>query len=145
MATMRRTAFDLPEVGGWAYVNTATSVCAQVHGSPSYIVRDYFLDLMLAHVNTVKFRFEGTNRVLHVNLNQSRCTEFCTWLSENGVRSVTPTYVWADDGTYAYVEKFPDGLDRMVFDGVTSETCPECYGTGFHKGFGAPCARGCSS
>ena len=32
-----------------------------------------------------------------------------------------------------------------AFREAYTATCAECYGTGYHKGFGAPCSKGCKS
>lgn len=31
----------------------------------------------------------------------------------------------------------------IIIDEVECPECPECYGTGFFKGFGGPCSKGC--
>ncbi len=59
---------------------------------------------------------------------------------------VPPT---ARDVEAARLKRLSDRQEQMERDEsgrihLQPSECPECYGSGFHKGFGAPCSRGCS-
>lgn len=75
---------------------------------------------------------------------------FSDWVSKhNPMFAPNPScgYVIEIDGAEDLARKlgqFNEDLRKAPLIAVP-ETCAECYGTGYHKGFGAPCSKGCKS
>lgn len=61
------------------------------------------------------------------------------WMNPVGPMTYTPAGVVPDEDEDEVPERMPAKGNYPVAE------CPECYGTGFHKGFGAPCSKGCKT
>lgn len=81
------------------------------------------------------FHFQQTSKKLIGVLNPARAKDLDSWLKLVGVK-VTAV---PDDR----FKKQVLGRMQRVSASEKSTECPECYGTGFHKGFGAPCSKRC--
>lgn len=95
----------------------------------------------------------GGKQDLHLSLEDDEARKLENWLKSNQVvvefecLIQTPmgpaTFAIPKDRPYT-----PAGVVDVDEDAVPEvyakqAECPECYGTGFHKGFGAPCSKGC--
>lgn len=113
-----------------------------VKGGPRYAISRAQIEpdgLALAHSRIV-FEFSNDPRVLMLVLSDTKTQHLESWLKTVGIPVDHPTRV-----SFVIDELSDTGLLKDIFEGTPQkiETCPECYGTGFHKGFGAPCSKGC--
>jgi len=122
--------FPLPEIEGSAYFSTRTNSIFLGGHVTNYVSRrvarvlfdrqtlgyEYSFEVHFRHGPQCKFR-----------LALPRAIEFDCWLKNFGLQ-MTSVLV---------------ASESPVPTPTPAPTCPVCFGTGFYKGFGAPCSRGC--
>lgn len=146
-----RVQFPLPETGGILFVApsyTPGDVWYEGNGKTEiYQLKDVRLrpsGLDIAHTEFL-FHFQRTPKLLLVVIEDARARDLEQWLKLVGVT------VTRECKTYTTCpRKFTNPIGQKSYTpaGVVDDEdpvaeCPECYGTGFHKGFGAPCSKGC--
>lgn len=145
-----RVQFPLPETGGILFMApsyTPGDVWYEGKGKTEiYQLKDVRFrasGLNIAHTEFL-FHFQNTPKLLLVVIEDIRARDLESWLKQVGVK------VASDCKTYtACPRKFTNPICQTTYTpaGVVPDDevaeCPECYGTGFHKGFGAPCSKGC--
>jgi hypothetical protein len=119
--------FPLPEMNCEAFFSLLTN--AIYLRWPSGVARKLVKVTYVQH-KTQDYTFELTfaacaTRRASFTMPMNRAVEFGFWLNWFGCPAM------------------PDEAPVAATPAPTS--CPVCYGTGFHKGFGAPCSQGCSS
>lgn len=113
-----------PEHGGW-FSMTNTPTCWKIQSvryRPHSTFRISFMD------NSELFQFElpsGAGSPMGASAE-----ELLDWLKKSPITLMLPTATYTFTAPEAKAPKAP---------------CPVCYGTGFHKGFGAPCSKGCKA
>ncbi len=89
------------------------------------------IEPMSAVMACSKFRFDiGFTRKLNVILPDFRVKELQTWLTQIQAQF---------EVVYAPESQAPAPAASIA----PAAVCAECFGTGYKKGFGAPCSRGC--
>jgi len=126
--------FLLPEIGGLAFFSLQFGRIFMNGSSTLGIDRKvvsvvYTKDQVQNYTFVVTFY--GARDRGAFTLPMNRAVEFGFWLNWFGCPAVP--------------DEAPATAPAPVAAVATPRTCPVCYGTGFHKGFGAPCSQGCSS
>lgn len=83
-------------------------------------------------------RFINGNQCWNVDIDTRDPTPLINWVSRTGTiirdarsRNSVPATLAPE-----FTDNFPVPMPKTV-------ECPVCYGTGYYKGYGAPCSKGC--
>lgn len=93
-------------------------------------LRDVYRELQIDFVD---------GRVCFLRLTMQTCTDFTDWVLRRKCLTSMQIEIPLPTGG-AKAETFTFSQPQKP-----KASCPVCYGTGFHKGFGAPCSKGCKA
>jgi hypothetical protein len=126
--------FPIPEIEGSAYCSVKTGGIFLGGHVTNHVSRPVHTMQITYHPKDLEFTWDvvfagGSMPSCSFRLPIRKSVGFEAWLLSFGFRLTV-------------------GAERKVpapAPGPVPSTCPVCFGTGFYKGFGAPCSKGCSS
>jgi hypothetical protein len=117
--------------GGKPYLTSVTVIQEEVRAFT-------FFSVSSSGPNYVDLRFELKNGHAIIAVEHATAAKFEAWWKNLFSPTPKPLYT----SMSATVKEIPP-RGKTTGGIVEKATCPECYGTGYHKGFGAPCSKRC--